>query len=429
MSTIIEDFLKHYEQKYDFYQKLSQNTASLIEKELKEGGIKAIISNRAKSIERLGEKIKNRDRQITYQSEADILNDIHDLAGVRVALYFPSDRLYVQKTIEKLFNISQHKVFPIKATQEYKSKLTQKFSGYAADHYRVTLSETSTESRFLNNKVEIQVASVLMHAWSEVEHDLVYKPFSGDLTLTELALLDQINGLVLTGEIALELLQKAMAERTSNQLQQSTKSQPSRELLSNFIRSRLTDEQRKGMRIGNIFLLDLFFQSLTSINFKILDNYINKLNHNSTEDIAEQLLNMVLLHQNIESSEIESYFKKLDFSPSKSQDGAMFITFCTLTEKIIRDLFKDIIGEKSVFQTMQFILTQNIPNVEESVGDLKHYWYLRRSALFATDTVPQSEFLAGIRYLKDRIPKFIDLLRNTSTKAKFRKEYEKITKI
>jgi ppGpp synthetase/RelA/SpoT-type nucleotidyltranferase len=24
--------------------------------------------------------------------------------------------------------------------------------------------------------VEIQVASVLMHAWAEVEHDLVYKP-------------------------------------------------------------------------------------------------------------------------------------------------------------------------------------------------------------------------------------------------------------
>ena len=47
-----------------------------------------------------------------------------------------------------------------------------------------------------------------MHAWSEVEHDLVYKPLAGDLSEEELAILDEINGLVLTGEIALERLQK-----------------------------------------------------------------------------------------------------------------------------------------------------------------------------------------------------------------------------
>ena len=37
---------------------------------------------------------------------------------------------------------------------------------------------------------------MLMHAWSEVEHDLVYKPFSGNLSASELAILDEINGLV-----------------------------------------------------------------------------------------------------------------------------------------------------------------------------------------------------------------------------------------
>jgi len=48
-----------------------------------------------------------------------------------------------------------------------------------------------------------------MHAWSEVEHDLVYKPLEGELSASEYALLDQLNGLVLAGEIALEQLQKA----------------------------------------------------------------------------------------------------------------------------------------------------------------------------------------------------------------------------
>ena len=45
-----------------------------------------------------------------------------------------------------------------------------------------------------------------MHAWSEVEHDLVYKPLNGTLSEEELAILDELNGLVLAGEIALERL-------------------------------------------------------------------------------------------------------------------------------------------------------------------------------------------------------------------------------
>ena len=55
-----------------------------------------------------------------------------------------------------------------------------------------------------------------MHAWSEVEHDLVYKPMQGTLSEEELAILDELNGLVLTGEIALERLQAAGNERIQN---------------------------------------------------------------------------------------------------------------------------------------------------------------------------------------------------------------------
>jgi hypothetical protein len=52
-----------------------------------------------------------------------------------------------------------------------------------------------------------------MHAWSEVDHDLTYKPTTGILSEDELAILDQINGLVIAGEIALERLQKSSERR------------------------------------------------------------------------------------------------------------------------------------------------------------------------------------------------------------------------
>jgi hypothetical protein len=97
-------------------------------------------------------------------------------------------------------------------------KTNNRFSGYRADHYRVQLRPekiTDHQIRYADAVIEIQVASVLMHAWSEVEHDLIYKPYSGDLSPEELSILDGINGIVLCGEVFLERLQAASEARVS----------------------------------------------------------------------------------------------------------------------------------------------------------------------------------------------------------------------
>jgi hypothetical protein len=52
-----------------------------------------------------------------------------------------------------------------------------------------------------------------MHAWAEIEHDLIYKPENGNVSDDEEAILDEVNGLVLTGEVALEGLQRALQRR------------------------------------------------------------------------------------------------------------------------------------------------------------------------------------------------------------------------
>jgi hypothetical protein len=55
-----------------------------------------------------------------------------------------------------------------------------------------------------------------MHAWAEVEHDLAYKPGTGDPSEAELDILHELNCLVHAGEIALERLQKAVADKAKN---------------------------------------------------------------------------------------------------------------------------------------------------------------------------------------------------------------------
>lgn len=57
-----------------------------------------------------------------------------------------------------------------------------------------------------------------MHASSKVEHDLVYKPDTGTLSKEEHAILDELNGLVIPDEIALERLRDVIEARVSNSL-------------------------------------------------------------------------------------------------------------------------------------------------------------------------------------------------------------------
>jgi ppGpp synthetase/RelA/SpoT-type nucleotidyltranferase len=191
-------------------------TAQTLDQALQQAGIRAIVTFRAKSPDRAVQKATQRALTKTCRSVDDVYRDLVDLAGVRLALYFPGERDEVDKIVkQKLFLEEEPRRFPsLSAKPSYKKR----FSGYWATHYRTKLPESllsESEKRYQNAMVEIQVASILMHAWSEVEHDLVYKPLRGRLSEDEYEILDELNGLVLSGEIALERLQKAGERRVA----------------------------------------------------------------------------------------------------------------------------------------------------------------------------------------------------------------------
>lgn len=213
---IYESFVARYRKEYDFYDQAGRLAAQLIEKSLQDSGIRAIVTARAKSPSRLEQKIRQRASTKNYKTVEEIFEDIVDLAGVRIALYFPAERLQVDKVISQLFiPASPPKQFPEGSKKETPNK---RFSGYWATHYRIRHKDSQlsdAQKRYADAIIEIQVASVLMHSWAEVEHDLIYKPLQGDLSENEYAILDELNGLVLAGEIALERLQKAGESRVA----------------------------------------------------------------------------------------------------------------------------------------------------------------------------------------------------------------------
>ena len=167
---VIEDFDHHYNKEFDFYSAASQLAAQLIETQLINRGIRAIVSFRAKNPSRLHDKLLKRmtEENKSYRALEDIYEDIVDLSGVRIALYFNSELDEIDQIIRELFEIRKKKEFPLEG----------KSSGYKAIHYRGCLKNSvlsEQQKRYACANIEIQIASLLMHAWAEVEHGLGYK--------------------------------------------------------------------------------------------------------------------------------------------------------------------------------------------------------------------------------------------------------------
>jgi ppGpp synthetase/RelA/SpoT-type nucleotidyltranferase len=221
---VISNFISAYHMQYDFYFAVARLASSLCEEAMEQNGIRAITTFRAKRPDRLETKLRQRQKQRreegrdVYTEEVQIRADIVDLAGVRIALYFPDDRIKVEKVINETFKVNRKK--PMQGKKETIGGFDQRFDGYGADHYRVHF-ETRTLKRDQQHygpaPIEIQVASLLMHAWSEVNHDLGYKPIEGAASHDELRILDGLNGLVLTGELLLQQLQAAAKSRISSE--------------------------------------------------------------------------------------------------------------------------------------------------------------------------------------------------------------------
>lgn len=216
MPRLIGKFMQDYNRSYDFFFSASRLAADLLENALIQRGIRAWVTFRAKRPDSLREKIERRALSLNspkiFRTVDDIYADVPDLAGVRVALYFPQDRATVGEVIKQLFDVAHEK--EMQGSSGLENHL--KYSGYKATHYRASVKRdelSPSDQRFADARIEIQVASIIMNAWSEVEHDLVYKPKDGSLSPEERAILDELNGAVLAGERILERLQRASERR------------------------------------------------------------------------------------------------------------------------------------------------------------------------------------------------------------------------
>ena len=293
---LINQFIDNYKKKFNYYESVGRLAAGQLEAVLRSSGIRAMVTYRAKNPGRLKSKVlhRNAKRPVPYRNIKEIYEDIADLCGVRVSLYFPGDRLQADQLIRDQFHILESKQFP---EQSKPPTYNKRFSGYWANHYRVYLREEfaqPSEKRYCRARIEIQVASVLMHAWSEVEHDLIYKPLQGTLSKEELAILDELNGLVLAGEIALERLQAAGNERIRSKNAVFNNQYELASYLYNYLSNNFRPEDIE-LRMGNIELLFKLSSRLKINSVKELEPVLKSVKfEKDRRNISQQIIDQMI---------------------------------------------------------------------------------------------------------------------------------------
>lgn len=155
--------LEQYKTLQNTYYEFANTIKFILETLLNKNGFKfQVVFARAKQAESLHQKLKENKKLKNIKT----LDEIDDLAGCRVIFYLESD---IQKFAEHI-----HNEFSI-----IKSSLKYSLDDYNAQHIIVQLNEDRLKlteySRFKDLRCEIQLTTVLYHAWSQMAHDTFYK--------------------------------------------------------------------------------------------------------------------------------------------------------------------------------------------------------------------------------------------------------------
>lgn len=126
------------------------------------------IESRTKTIESLREKMT---RGTKGYSQA--LDQVTDLTGIRVIVYYNDDVDAISRLVEKEFDVDGAN------SMDKRQTLKPQEFGYQSVHYVVRISASRGRlpewKRFTALRAEIQVRTVLQHAWAAISHKLAYK--------------------------------------------------------------------------------------------------------------------------------------------------------------------------------------------------------------------------------------------------------------
>ena len=168
----VEKALKQYSERRSIYAALATKVEDIIREVLESQKINYhSISSRAKGL-------SSYERKASEEKYNDPINEIKDMAGVRVITYIQSEASATSEVVNGTFEVDR------KHSVDKAEELGTDRLGYHSVHFICTLGQKRSE--LPENKIfdgvcfEIQVRTILQHAWAEFEHDRNYQ-FAGVL--------------------------------------------------------------------------------------------------------------------------------------------------------------------------------------------------------------------------------------------------------
>lgn len=121
------------------------------------------INKRIKTPNSIMKKMKDKELECTYK---DMVENINDIAGIRVICPLKKDIFSIKNMIQKLPGI--------KTIKEKDYITNPKKSGYSAYHLVLGVPVVLSQS-IIYVKVEVQIRTMAMDFWSSLEHKMNYK--------------------------------------------------------------------------------------------------------------------------------------------------------------------------------------------------------------------------------------------------------------
>lgn len=317
LEAVKEKYGVSFQSKRPSYEKLALNIKLNLEALLKENSIDFMeVNYRIKESDSFYEKIcrKEKEKSIVINNPFE---EIKDICGVRIICYYITDLKEIDTIIGENFKVIE---------REYKANnLKENEFGYLSNHYVVKLKEEWLKLPIIKGledyTAEIQVRTILMHAWADISHKLNYKQANTDKPLARK--LNQLSALFEIADSHFIALKSASQEKYTKEMK----------------KSKIPDEY-------NIDLMRAIFKEYIKIENikKVSDEEIGSLiKLLKGENISP--IKLISYFKIIDENDIEIVGKEFESNGIRTKENITCYSYTTITLAIMNDSFYKEVSE------------------------------------------------------------------------------------
>lgn len=222
------EFIEEYSRKRDSYVALAATLEKVLKIPASQLGLPAMVQARAKDVSSFAGKIQRPEKGYT-----DPLNEITDFCGARVITLTLDGVTRICDYVEKHFEIFwEH-------SEDKLDSLGSNTFGYLSTHYIVAFREGDFPEalvlpELIGLKAEIQVRTLLQHAWADIAHEFSYKS-ALNLPMAWRREMSRLAALLEEGDQAFDRLQHDLLKYASSYEYHYTKEEIADEIARNEV--------------------------------------------------------------------------------------------------------------------------------------------------------------------------------------------------